>query len=91
MTILALARWLKPDEPPTSDFVTNRLTEDYNPLVCPVNGRVVPPTGSDYLRRAPPAACMSRSFCPECACPLKPCAKVLRTRPIVSLDGGCTK
>jgi hypothetical protein len=37
VTILALARWLKPDEPPTSDFVTSRLTEDYDPLVCPVN------------------------------------------------------
>jgi hypothetical protein len=37
VTILVLARWLKPDELPTSDFVTSRLTEDYDPLVCPVN------------------------------------------------------
>jgi hypothetical protein len=37
VTILALARWLKPDEPPTSEFMTSRLTEDYDSLVCPVN------------------------------------------------------
>ena len=37
VTILALARWLKPDEPPTGAFVRNRLTADYDPLVCPVN------------------------------------------------------
>ncbi|MGH3791600.1 MAG: hypothetical protein ACRDRU_22460 [Pseudonocardiaceae bacterium] len=37
VTIVALARWLKPEEPPTGEFVTSRLTEDYDPLVCPVN------------------------------------------------------
>lgn len=37
VTIAALARWLKVEEPPTGEFVTNRLTEDYDPLVCTVN------------------------------------------------------
>jgi hypoxanthine-guanine phosphoribosyltransferase len=37
VTIVALARWLKHEEPPTGAFVTSRLTEDYDPLVCPVN------------------------------------------------------
>ncbi|MGH3887358.1 MAG: hypothetical protein ACRDSZ_12465 [Pseudonocardiaceae bacterium] len=37
VTIVALARWLKPEESPTGAFVTNWLTEDYDPLVCPVN------------------------------------------------------
>jgi hypothetical protein len=37
VTIVALARWLKLEEPPAREFVTNRLTDDYNPLLCPVN------------------------------------------------------
>ena len=37
MTIVALARWLKLEEPPIRAFVTSRLTKDYNPLVCPIN------------------------------------------------------
>ena len=37
VTIMALARWLKPEESPTGAFVTSRLTRDYDPLVCPVN------------------------------------------------------
>ncbi|MGH3477865.1 MAG: hypothetical protein ACRDRY_23910 [Pseudonocardiaceae bacterium] len=37
VTIVALARWLRVEEPPTGAFVTSRLTEDYDPLVCPVN------------------------------------------------------
>jgi predicted amidophosphoribosyltransferase len=37
VTILALARWLKPEEPPAGAFVMSRLTEDYDPLICPVN------------------------------------------------------
>jgi hypothetical protein len=37
VTIVALARWLKPEEPPTREFVTSRLTEDYDPILCPVN------------------------------------------------------
>ncbi len=37
VTIVALARWLKPEEPPTGAFVTSRLTQDYDPLVCPIN------------------------------------------------------
>ena len=37
VTIVALARWLKPEEPPNGAFVTSRLTEDYDPLICPVN------------------------------------------------------
>ncbi len=37
VTIVALARWLKPEEPPSGEFVTSWLTEDYDPLVCPVN------------------------------------------------------
>jgi len=35
--ILALARWLKPEEQPTSEFMTSCLTADYDPLICPVN------------------------------------------------------
>lgn len=37
VTIVALARWLKPEEPPTREFVTSWLTKDYDPLVCPVS------------------------------------------------------
>ena len=37
VTIVALARWLKPEEPSTRAFVTSKLTEDYNPLLCPMN------------------------------------------------------
>jgi hypothetical protein len=37
VAIVALARWLKPEEPPAGAFVTGRLTEDYEPLVRPVN------------------------------------------------------
>jgi hypothetical protein len=37
VTIVALARWLKLEEPPAREFVTNRLTDGYNPLRCPVN------------------------------------------------------
>ena len=36
VTIVALARWLNPEEPPTGEFVTSRLTRDYDPLMCPV-------------------------------------------------------
>lgn len=39
VTILALARWLKPEEPPTGEFVSSWLTDDYDPLVCPVSGQ----------------------------------------------------
>lgn len=39
VTIVAIARWLKPEEPLAGAFVTSWLTEDYDPLVCPVNGR----------------------------------------------------
>ncbi len=38
VTVLALARWLKPEEPPTAAFVAHHLTEDYDPLICPFNG-----------------------------------------------------
>jgi hypoxanthine-guanine phosphoribosyltransferase len=37
VTIVALARWLKPEESPIGAFVTSRLTEDYDPLVGLVN------------------------------------------------------
>ena len=37
VTIVALARWLNPDEPPTGEFVTNRLIHDYDPRICPIN------------------------------------------------------
>lgn len=37
VTIVALARWLKPEEPPIGKFVTSRLSKDYDPLVCPIN------------------------------------------------------
>lgn len=37
VTILALARWLRPEEPRVGAFIKNRLTADYDPLVCPVN------------------------------------------------------
>lgn len=37
VTIVALARWLNPEEPSTSDFVTSRLTNDYDPRICPIN------------------------------------------------------
>jgi predicted amidophosphoribosyltransferase len=37
VAILALARWLKPEEKPTAGFVKHRLNDDYDPLVCPVN------------------------------------------------------
>lgn len=43
VTILALARWLNPDESPTSSFVARRLDTDYDPLTCPLDG-------SDCLR-----------------------------------------
>ncbi len=36
VTIIALARWLNPDEQPTGEFVASRLTEDYDPLACPI-------------------------------------------------------
>ena len=36
VTIVALARWLNPDEQPTGEFVSSRLTEDYDPFACPV-------------------------------------------------------
>jgi hypothetical protein len=34
--IVALARWLNPEEQPTGEFVSNWLTKDYDPFVCPV-------------------------------------------------------
>jgi phosphoribosylpyrophosphate synthetase len=37
VTIVALAQWLNPDEPPTGEFVTNRLIHDYDPRVYPIN------------------------------------------------------
>ncbi len=37
VTLVALARWLKPDEASTGAFVTSRLTEDYDPLRCPMD------------------------------------------------------
>ncbi len=37
VTIVALGRWLKPEEPRTRAFVTSKLTEDFDPLSCPVN------------------------------------------------------
>jgi hypothetical protein len=37
VTIVALARWLNPEEPPTGEFVTSWLTNDYDPRVCPIN------------------------------------------------------
>ncbi|MGH3620695.1 MAG: hypothetical protein ACRDQ5_02770 [Sciscionella sp.] len=36
VTIVALARWLTPQESSTADFATYRLTRDYDPLVCPL-------------------------------------------------------
>ena len=39
VTIVALARWLNPDEQPTGEFMSSRLTEDYDPFVCPVGDR----------------------------------------------------
>jgi len=47
VTVLALARWLKTDEPLTSDFVTSRLTEDYDPRVCPITSSHC--TGSKWV------------------------------------------
>lgn len=41
VTILVLARWLNPhDHAPTADFVRGTLTNDYDPLICPVSGRL---------------------------------------------------
>lgn len=37
VTILALARWLNPRESGTGAFIKNRLTANYNPLLCPVS------------------------------------------------------
>lgn len=37
VTIVALARWLKPEEPPTGAFITSRLARDYDPRICPVS------------------------------------------------------
>lgn len=37
VTIVALARWLKLEESPTSAFARSRLTQDDDPLACPVN------------------------------------------------------
>jgi hypothetical protein len=37
VTIVALARWLKPEEQRTGEFVTSRLTRDYDPRVCPLS------------------------------------------------------
>lgn len=34
VTIVALARWLKPAEPPTAAFVSSHLDQDYDPLIC---------------------------------------------------------
>ncbi len=36
MTIVALVRWLNPDEQRTVEFVNSHLTEDDDPLACPV-------------------------------------------------------
>lgn len=36
VAIVVLARWLKPEQSPTAMFVTGRLTNDYDPLVCPL-------------------------------------------------------
>ena len=36
VTIVVLARWLKPEKSPTATFVTSRLTNDYDPLICPL-------------------------------------------------------
>lgn len=44
VTIVAFARWLKVEEPPAGEFVTNRLTEDYDPLVCPITTGTAPAT-----------------------------------------------
>lgn len=43
VTIVALARWLAPEDSSTGDFVTQRLTGDYDPFVCPLDerGRIV--------------------------------------------------
>ncbi|MGH3696543.1 MAG: hypothetical protein ACRDRX_21555 [Pseudonocardiaceae bacterium] len=37
VTIVALARWLKPEEPLNRSFVASQLTKDYDPLLCPVS------------------------------------------------------
>jgi len=36
VTILALARWLRPTEKLVGTFIKNRLTTTYDPLICPV-------------------------------------------------------
>lgn len=45
VTILALARWLKPAEPHVSAFIKSRLTASYNPRACPVNNANCPHAG----------------------------------------------
>lgn len=45
VTIVALARWLKPDESPTGEFVASRLIGDYDPLMCPLNHPTALPPG----------------------------------------------
>lgn len=37
VTIVALARWLKPEEPPTGAFMTSWLARGYDPRICPVS------------------------------------------------------
>lgn len=37
VTIVTLARWLRPTEKLAGAFVKNRLTANYDPLICPVN------------------------------------------------------
>jgi orotate phosphoribosyltransferase len=36
VTVLALARWLKPEEPPPAAFLTSHLS-DYDPAICPLD------------------------------------------------------
>ena len=36
VTILAIARWLRPTEELVGTFIKNRLTTTYDPLICPV-------------------------------------------------------
>lgn len=45
---VALARWLKVEEPPTGEFATSRLTEDYDPLICPGERPGLHPLQTDW-------------------------------------------
>jgi hypothetical protein len=42
VSVMLIARWLNPRHPLSPRLIREQLTEDYNPLVCPVTGHCCP-------------------------------------------------